>query len=76
VTSKITDKFQITIPKKIREILKLKKSDLLEWRVEDGRVTVESVEKPFLKHKGSVKIGEGDITQDIQKARREMGRAK
>lgn len=76
MTSKITDKFQITVPKKIRDLLKLKRSDLLEWKVEDGRVTVESVAKPFLNHKGAVQIGEGDIKQDIQKARREMGRAK
>ena len=75
MTSKITDKFQITIPKNIREMLKLNRNDLLEWKVEDGRVTVESVAKPFLNHKGSVQIGKGDIKQDIQKARREIGRA-
>lgn len=74
--SKITDKFQITVPKKIREMLKLNRNDLLEWKVEDGSVTVESVAKPFLKHKGSVRIGEGDIKQDIRKARREIGRLK
>ncbi len=76
MVSKITDKFQITVPKKIREMLKLNRNDLLEWKVEDGRVAVESVAKPFLKQKGSVRIGEGDIKQDIRKARHEIGRVK
>ena len=76
MTSKITDKFQITVPKKIREMLKLKRSDLPEWKMENGRMTVEPVEKPFLKHKGAVQVGSGDIREDIRKARRAMGRAK
>lgn len=68
--SKITDKFQITIPKQIRELLKLERNDSLEWRIiEGGKVTVEAVSKPFLAYRGSVKIGPGNIRQDIEIAR-------
>ncbi len=33
--SKITDKFQTTVPKKIRESLKLSRNDYIEWKNED-----------------------------------------
>ena len=72
--SKITDKFQITIPKAVRELLKLNRNDLLEWKVDDGAVTVEAVSKPFLRHQGTVYVGPGDIVQDIRKARQEIAR--
>lgn len=72
--SKITDKFQITIPKAVREILKVNRNDLLEWKVEKGRVTVEAVAKPFLRHRGMVHVGPGDIGQDIREARQEITR--
>ncbi len=72
--SKITSKFQITIPKSVRECLKLNRHDLLDWKVEDGKVTVEVVSKPFLRHRGSVHIGPGDIGQDIKLARQNISR--
>ena len=67
--SKITDKFQITIPKQIRELLKLERNDSLEWRIEEGKVTVGAVSKPFLAYRGSVKTGPGDIGHDIETVR-------
>jgi AbrB family looped-hinge helix DNA binding protein len=69
VKSKITDKFQITIPKQIRELLKLERNDSLEWRIEGGKVTVEAVSKPFPACRGSVKTGPGNIRHDIETAR-------
>lgn len=73
--SKITDKFQITVPKEIRELLKLNRNDLLEWKVEEGGVTVEAVSKPFLRHRGTLHVGPGNIDRDIRDARREIGRS-
>ena len=70
--SKITSKFQITIPKKIRERLMLSKNDVLEWNLENGKVIVQSSKTPFLKFQGSVKTGSGDISQDIKSARNKM----
>lgn len=67
--SKITDKFQITIPKAVRELLKLQRSDLLEWKIESGKITVEAVAKPFLRYKGAIAVGTGDIGKDIEGAR-------
>jgi AbrB family looped-hinge helix DNA binding protein len=72
VKSKITDKYQITVPKKIRDLLKLDKKDLLEWKVEDGKVVVEPVAKPFLHYRGSIEVGPGNIEEDIEKARQAM----
>ncbi len=72
--SKITAKFQITIPKSVRELLKLNENELIEWKVEGGRVIVEAVSKPFLKHRNKIHVGRGDIEQDIRGARREIAR--
>jgi AbrB family looped-hinge helix DNA binding protein len=68
--SKITSKYQITIPRKIRDRLKLNVSDAIEWKVQDNRVYVEPVNKPFLKYKGIVKVGLGDVKEDIIKSRK------
>lgn len=68
--SKITSKFQITIPKDIRNRLNLHVSDSIEWKIEKNRVLVEPVNKPFLKYKGSIKIDAGNIKEDILKARK------
>jgi AbrB family looped-hinge helix DNA binding protein len=65
----ITSKFQTTIPKKIREKLLLSAKDTLNWEIEDGRIIVSPMQTEFLKHKNSVRIGSGDIAEDIQAAR-------
>ena len=65
----ITSKFQTTIPKKIREKLLLSVKDTLNWEIEDGRIIVSPMQTDFLKHKNSVRIGAGDIDEDIQAAR-------
>ncbi len=70
--SKITDKFQITIPKEIRRQMKLSRKDALEWKIEHGKVVVEPVKKPFLSYKGAIQVGAGNIKEDIQKARKMM----
>ena len=65
----ITSKFQTTIPKKIREKLSISVHDTLEWDVENGRIIVTIPRNEFLKYKNSIRIGAGDIKQDIEQAR-------
>lgn len=68
--SKITSKFQTTIPKKVRERLKLSRNDLIDWDLEGGEVIVRPVERPFLEYRGKFTVGKGDIEEDIRKAQR------
>jgi len=67
--SKITSKFQVTIPKKVRERLKLSVEDLIDWDMEGGEVIVRPVAKPFLDYRGKFAVGAGTIDDDIRKAR-------
>lgn len=68
--SKITSKYQTTIPREIRDRLNLSVSDSIEWKIEKDKILVEPVNKPFLKYKGSIKIKSGNIREDIIKSRR------
>lgn len=67
--STITSKFQTTIPKAIREDLNLSVRDIIEWKVERGKVFVSPVHKEFLKYRNSIKTGSGDISEDIRLVR-------
>ena len=68
--SVITSKFQTTIPKDVREKLKLSIHDTLEWKVDKGRIVVLPVHKKFLTHRNRIKTGPGNIESDIQRARK------
>lgn len=68
--SKITSKYQVTIPREIRYKLKLSVSDSIEWKIKDDKVYVEPVNKAFLKYKSIIKVGPGDIKEDIIESRR------
>ena len=39
-TSTITDKAQITLPKDVRQALRVSRGDRITWRVEDSKVSV------------------------------------
>ncbi len=67
--SAITSKFQTTIPKAVRERLKLSIHDTLEWKIERGRAVVSPLNKPFLKYRNTIKVGKGAIVNDIRLAR-------
>ena len=69
MNSTVTTKYQTTIPKAVREKLGISVNDSLEWVVEKGRVVVHPVHSDFLRYQGSVKIGAGDISADIESAR-------
>ncbi|EMJ94660.1 AbrB/MazE/SpoVT family DNA-binding domain-containing protein [Leptospira alstonii] len=66
--SKITSKYQITIPKEVRESLKLSMEDVIEWSIDEQGIRIEPANKPFLKYKGFLTEGAADIKSDIQKA--------
>ena len=68
--STVTVKYQTTIPKAVREQLGISINDALEWIVENGGVIVHPVHNNFLRYKGSVKTGSGDMAADIQMARK------
>ena len=67
--STVTTKYQTTIPKTVRESLGIAVNDALEWTLERGKVIVYPVRNDFLKYCNSVKIGPGDIAEDIRLAR-------
>jgi AbrB family looped-hinge helix DNA binding protein len=69
--SVITSKFQTTIPKDIRERLKLSIHDTLEWKVDRGKIVVLPVQKKFLKYRNRIKTGRGKIEDDIKLARKQ-----
>lgn len=69
MNSTVTVKYQTTIPKAVREQLGIAINDSLEWVVEKGKVVVHPVHNNFLRYRGSVKTGAGDIAADIQSAR-------
>jgi len=69
--SVVTSKYQTTIPKDVRSQLKISVSDTLEWKVEEGKAVVSPVQMRFLEHRNAVKVGKGDISEDIDIARKE-----
>ena len=68
--SKITDKFQITIPKEIRKKMGISRDDTIEWAIENEKITIKPVRKTFYQLKGFLKVGKGNIEEDIEKAKR------
>jgi bifunctional DNA-binding transcriptional regulator/antitoxin component of YhaV-PrlF toxin-antitoxin module len=69
----ITVKYQTTVPKEVREKLKVGPSDVLQWEVvgDHARVTVTSTD--LLSLKGRFKVGAGDPVEDVKRARERMG---
>ena len=69
--SVITSKFQTTIPKDVRERLKLSIHDTLEWKIDRGKIVVLPVQKKFLEYRNKIKTGPGKIEKDIEQARKQ-----
>jgi len=68
-TSVLTSKYQTTVPKVVRKLLGLEVHDAIEWHVEGGKATVVPARSDFLSHRGSIAVGAGDISSDIEAAR-------
>jgi AbrB family looped-hinge helix DNA binding protein len=71
--STITVKNQTIVPKEVRERLGVGPSDILQWEVVGDHVRVTVSNLAFLKRRGSIKVGPGDVVEDIRKAREMMG---
>ena len=67
--STVTTKYQTTVPKAVRESLSIGVNDALEWTLEHGKAVVYPVRNDFLKHRNEVKIGPGNIAEDVRLAR-------
>ena len=63
-TSRITSKFQTTIPKVVRENLKLAVSDTLNWEIDKDKIIVRTNKNQFLSYRNIIKVGAGDIEDD------------
>ncbi|MDN2452985.1 type II toxin-antitoxin system PrlF family antitoxin [Lactobacillus sp. UCMA15818] len=50
VSSKITSKNQITVPKTVRELLKVQSADTIEWQIEPSGKVMIVRSKPDLWH--------------------------
>ena len=70
VKSVVTSKFQTTIPKVIRENLKLSINDTLNWEIESDKIVVRTNKNKFQAYKGTLTAGPGDIKDDIALARK------
>ncbi|MFP5286672.1 MAG: AbrB/MazE/SpoVT family DNA-binding domain-containing protein [Thermoanaerobaculia bacterium] len=71
--STITVKYQTTVPKEVREKLKVGPSDVLHWEVVGDHVRVTASSRGFLDLRGSFKVGPGDPVEDVRRARERMG---
>ena len=72
--SKITSKFQTTVPKEVRERLSIRADDSLEWIVREGEAIVRPTVSRLYRWIGYAKVGPGSIVQDVKKARNLRGR--
>lgn len=68
-TSILTSKYQTTVPKSVRKLLGLDVHDTIDWRVEGGKAIVVPARSDFLARRGSIAVGQGDISSDIEAAR-------
>ena len=53
----ITSKYQTTIPKAIRDNIGLSVKDVLNWKVERGRIIVSPIKQKFLNTETQLKRG-------------------
>ena len=66
--SKISKRYQVVVPSKIRKALNLKPGDILPWKVIDGKLTVEIIKdttKEILDSLGKVGMGPTNPAKDI-----------
>jgi len=73
VQSKITSKYQVTVPKDIRDKLGLKAGDRLVWEAVGDHARVAPARTAFLERRGTIQVGPGSVVDDIRRARRERG---
>jgi AbrB family looped-hinge helix DNA binding protein len=65
---------QTTVPKEVRDALHLEEGDQLTWEVREGTVAVTTERPAFWRWEGFIKVGPGDVVEDVEKARQSQGR--
>jgi len=73
-TSTLTGDGQTTVPKEVREALHLEEGDKLTWEVRGGKVAVTTERPAIWRWEGFIKVGPGDVVEDVAKARELQGR--
>lgn len=65
--AKITSKGQVTIPKDVREALKIREGDSLLFEVEGEEVRIKAVKRPvsFADYAGAWREGEGMSREEV-----------
>jgi len=72
--STITSKYQVTVPKAIRERLGLSVSDQLHWELRGSEVVITVATPAFLERRGSIVDGP-EAVDAVHQMRRSRGRA-
>lgn len=67
--SSITSKYQTTIPREIREKLRVGPGDVLQWEILGNQVRVAAAGAAFLDRRGSIRVGTGSVVEDVYRAR-------
>lgn len=67
--STITSKHQTTVPKAVREKLRVGPGDVLRWDIVGGTVRLTAADRAFLKRRGTIKVGPGSAVADVERAR-------
>jgi len=75
IRTKVTEKYQTTIPKRIREVLKVKSGETVEWYIIQGMVVLRKpvkLEKPveFLTSQTKLDV---DAVKLVRETRGEFG---
>jgi len=73
-TSTLTSDGQTTVPKEVREALHLEEGAQLTWEVIGGKVAVTTERPAFWRWEAFIKVGPGDVVEDVTNARELQGR--
>jgi bifunctional DNA-binding transcriptional regulator/antitoxin component of YhaV-PrlF toxin-antitoxin module len=71
--SRITSKHRTTVPRSVREKLRVGPGDILRWEIVGGYVRLTAANRAFLKRRGSVVAGPGSVVEDVAGARTRRG---
>jgi len=64
----------LTVPKEVREALHHEEGDKLTWQVRGGKVEVTTDRPAFWRWEAFIKVGAGDVVEDVARARKLQGR--
>ncbi len=74
IKSTVTSKGQTTIPRDIRQQLRISTGDVLLWEAGRDAVRIRVASPAFLRRRGTIPVGKGSVTNDVTRARATRGR--